>query len=243
MWKIFLTLITILVFSSSARGQHLSPLYRDADSVWLTQLIYSGNEWRPRVTPVTGHEFFLSGDYLDGSVTVAGFTFNNLRLKYDIFSDEIILLWKDIHSILLNSNTVESFTVGIYSGAGRNPDFIGRRFINLNDRYQEITGFAEVIYKGTSMVVAKHSKTVAIHTSMSSYAQYRENTRLWFITGNGVGMIRSRASFLRMFGEYEDEVKRFVRQNHIEISRFSPEGYGEAAAYYDSLIPGKETVK
>lgn len=240
MGKIFLTLIAILAFSFSARSQHLSPLYRDADSVWLTQLLYSGNEWRPGVLPVTGHEFFLSGDYLDGSVTAGGFTFNNLRLKYDIFSDEIILLWKDIHSILLNNSTVESFTVGLWSGAGRNPEFIGRRFVNLNGRYPGITGFAEVIYKGTSMVVAKHSKTIAKNTSMSSYAQYRENTRFWFITGNSARLIRSRASLLRMFGDYEDEVIRFVRQNHIEMSRFSPEGYGEAVAYYDSLILGKE---
>lgn len=240
MGKIFLTLTAILVFSFSAIGQHLSPLYRDADTVWLTQLLYSGNEWRPGSIPVTGHEFFLSGDYLDGSVTVGGFNFNGLRLKYDIFSDRVVLLWKDIHSILLNNSTVESFTVGLYSGTGRNPDFIGRRFINLHDRYPGITGFAEVIYKGPSMVVAKHSKTIAKHTSMSSYAQYRENTRLWFITGDSAGMIRNRTSFLRMFGEYEDEVKRYVRQNNIEMSKLSPEGFGEAAAYYDSLIRRKE---
>jgi hypothetical protein len=241
MGKIFLTLIVILVFSFSARGQHLSPLYRDSDTVWLTQQLYSGNEWRPRVIPVTGHEFFLSGDYLDGSVTAGGFTFSGLKLKYDIFSDEIILRWKNIHSILLNNSTVESFTVGLWSGGGRNPDFTGRRFINLNDKYPDITGFAEVIYKGPSMVVAKHSKIIAKNTSMSSYAQYRENTRLWFITGSRAQLIRNRASFLRMFGEYEDEVKRFVRLNHIEMSKFSPGGYGEAASYYDSLIGGKET--
>lgn len=240
MGKILLTLTAILVFSLSAVGQHLSPFYRDADSVWLTQLLYSGYEWRPRMTPVTGHEFFLSGDYLDGSVTSAGFTFNGLMLKYDIFSDEIILLRKNIHSILLNNSTVESFTVGLWSGGGRNPDFTGRRFINLKERYPGITGFAEVIYKGRSMVVAKHSKTIAKHTSMSSYAQYRENTRLWFISGSSARLIRNRTSFLRMFGEYEDEVKRFVRQNHIEMSKLSPEGYGEAAAYYDSLFSGKE---
>lgn len=240
MGKLFLTLISILAFSPAAVSQHLSPVYRDADSVWLTQLLYSGDEWRPRVIPVTGHEFFLSGDYLDGSVTVEGFTFNGLRLKYDIFSDEIILLWKDIHALLLNNSAVESFTVGLYSGAVRNPDFIGRRFINLHDSYPEINGFAEVIYKGSSMVVAKHTKTIARHTSMSSYAQYRESSRLWFISGNSARMIRNRASFLHMFGEYEDEVKRHVRQNHIEMSKLSPEGFGEAAAYYDSLIRGEE---
>lgn len=240
MGKFFLNLLAILALSLPARAQHLSPLYRDADSVWLTQLLYSGDEWRPRVTPVTGHEFFLSGDYLEGSVTVGGFTFNGLRLKYDIFSDELILLWKDIHSLLLNNSAVESFTVGIYTGSGRNPDFIGRKFINLHDTYPEITGFAEVIYKGSGMVVAKHTKTIARHTSMSSYAEYRESSRLWFITGNSARMIRNRASFLHMFGEYEDAVKRHVRQNHIEMSKLTPQGYGEAAAYFDSLIRGKE---
>lgn len=235
MRKFALFLIVCLNISLSIHGQHIAPSYRDADPVWLEQLLFSGFEWRPRVGPATGNEFFLSSDYVNGSVTVDGITFDGIKIRYDIFSDRIIILWKDINAIVPDSRKIDAFSVFPDAAADRDPGRSVRRFINLRDDYTGLNGFAEVIYRGSTMVVARHTKVISKHTSMSSYAQYRDYTNYWFITGKECMHIRNKPSFLRMLGDYEDEVKQYIRQNHLVVGRLSPEGYGVAAAFYDSL--------
>lgn len=232
MRKTILNLLLFILFAVSVSGQHLAPGYGEADPVWLEQLLYRGVEWRPRMTVAEGNEFFMADAWLDGTVTLHGLTFTGMKLRYDIFNDRLVILWKDIQALVVSSDEVDAFSIGYGASA--------RRFINLRDDYRGISGFAEVIYKGSSMVVARHIKVIGKNTSMSSYAQFRENTHYYLITGGNGLQIRNRGSFLNMLGVHEAEVKRYVRQNHILVGRSSPEGFGVAAEYYDSLVKGAE---
>ncbi len=234
MRKISLNLLLFLLFAVSVRGQHLAPGYGEADAVWLEQLLYRGIEWHPRMALADGNEFFLADTWLDGTVTVQGLTFTGQKLRYDIFNDRLVILRKDIQALVINSDEVDAFSIGYGQMA--------RHFINLRDDYRGISGFAEVIYKGGSMIVARHVKVIGKNTSMSSYAQFRENTHYYLITGRDGLQIRNRGSFLKMLGGYEDEVRRYIRQNHILVGKSYPEGFGIAAGYYDSLAKGAEVI-
>jgi len=234
--RFLINLVLLLFLHLSLQGQHYSPGYRNADSDWLEQLIYKGSVWQPRMIPVRGHEFFLSADYLEGQVTVAGFNFEGQKIKYDIYSDELIVLWKGVQPVVLESASVDAFTIG----AGSAAVISGRRFLNLGDHFRGLTGYVEVIHQGRSMVVARHTKTIAKNSSLTSYAQYKEKTRYWFISGTECLLIRNRRSFLHMLGEHENDVKRFIRQNHLNVSNFYPQGYGQAAAFFDQLTTREE---
>lgn len=232
MGKTILNLLLLLLFAVPVRGQHLAPGYSEADPSWLEQLLYRGVEWRPRMTVAAGDEFFLADAWLDGTVTIKGLTFTGRKLRYDIFNDRLVILWKDIQALVISSDEVDAFS--ILNGTS------ARRFINLRDDYMGISGFAEIIYTGGSMIVARHTKVIGRNTSMSSYAQYRESTHYYLITGGNALQIRNRGSFLNMLGEHKEEVRRYIRQNHILVGRASPEGFGVAAAFYDSLLNGAE---
>jgi hypothetical protein len=232
MGKLTLLLLFLLAVPLSLNGQQLSPDYTDADRRWLDQLLYRGVEWQPRAARVTGHEFFLTDSYIGGEVTIDGITFKNLKIRYDIWNEKLIIMWRDIHAIVLDNDVVDAFSLG-YGGTVRN-------FINLHDKFEGISGFSEVIYSGNSMVVARYTKVIGKNTSLTTYAQFRENDRYYFISGTECRQIRSRASFLKMLGDYKTEVKRYIRQNQLVVSTMSPEGFGLAAARYDSLINRSE---
>ena len=234
--RFLIHLVLLLFIHYAMQGQHYSPGYRDADPDWLDQLIFKGSVWQPRMIPVTGHEFFLSADYFDGQVTVAGFRFEELKIKYDIYSDELIVLWNDVQPVVLERAAVDGFTIG----AGNASMIPGKKFINLRDHFRGLTGYVEVIHQGRSMVVARHTKTIAKNSSLTSYAQYKEKTRYWFISGTECLLIRNRRSFLHMLGEHENDVKRFIRQNHLNVSNFYPQGYGQSAAFFDQLTTREE---
>jgi len=208
-------------------GQHIAPSYREADTAWLDQLLYTGVEWRPEHAIVTGHEFFLGPAFLTGSVTVEGIQFNNVQLKYDIFNDKLVIRRGIAQPIVISNEKVDAFTIS-YSGTEI-------RFVNLRNTCPEVHGFAEVIYTGKSSVIARHTKVIAKNTSLTDYARFREYTRYYLVTGPGCSQIRNRSSFLKLLGLREPEVKRYIRQHNLFMSPSSPHGFGAAAAYYDSL--------
>jgi hypothetical protein len=181
---------------------------------------------------VDGHEFFLTSEFLHGSVTVEGITFNEVRMRYDICNDHIIILWKNIFPIIIDNKKVDEFAF-TYNG-------VLRKFINLGDKYPVIQGFAEVLYKGKSPVVVKYTKVVSKNPTRIHYSEFREDTRYYFIVNGSCYQIRNRSSFLKAMGEYEVAVRKFIRQQKVFVSIVSPGGFGIAAAYFDSLTGKKK---
>ncbi len=214
-------------------GQHYSPGLAKGDPDWLEQLLYNGVEWRPAYPLASGHEFFLSREYLTGDIKLDGIVFRNVRMRYDINGDNVIILWQTTFPIALLSDRIEEFTLR-YNGTER-------RFVNFHDMYPEFHGFAEVLYSGTSIFVARHTKVISYNSSQSSYAQFRDYTRYFYIVNGTCNQVRSRRAFLKLMGDYEHQVRRYTKQNDIFLSIISPTGFGLAAAFYDSLTERNTT--
>lgn len=228
MRKLFSLCFILLSLSTFIAGQHYSPGQKEAYPDWLDQFLYSGVEWLPGYTMVTGHEFFLTKEYVNADITLEGISFSNVRIRYDICSDNVIILWKTTFPITLSSERIDEFTIR-HEGATV-------RFVNFRKVCPEFGGFAEVLYAGGSTFVARHTKVVSYNSTQSSYAQFREYTRYYYMINGICNQIRNRGTFLKMMGGHETAVKRFIRQNNILISNFSPAGFGIAAAFYDSLV-------
>lgn len=224
--KILNCLFLILSISAmKAQSPQMSPM--SADDAWYDQLLYSGVEWRPAMQMAAGHEFFLTSEPLYGTVTIDGIIFKDVRLKYDICNDGIIVLWKNGSPIIIDSRKVDEFTV-MYNG-------ITRRFVNLRETYSGIRGFAEIMYQGTSAVIARHIKVVSKNPAGANYAEFSEETKYYLVLNGSCSQVKNRSSFLDLMGEYEIPVRKFIRQKHLYLSNTSPEGFIDAAAYYDSL--------
>jgi hypothetical protein len=234
MRKLFSLCLVLISVSTSLDGQHYSPGLKEADPDWLEQYLYNGVEWRPGFPLVTGHEFFLTKEYVDADITLEGISFKNVRLRYDICSDKVIILWKATFPIALSKERIDEFTI--------RHEGIARRFVNFRHHCPEFRGFAEVLYAGSSTFVARYTKVVSHNSSLSSYAQFRDYTKYYYMINGSCYQIRNRKTFLNLMGDNEAEVKRFIRQNNILMSSFSPSGFGIAAAFYDSLV-AKEVIE
>lgn len=224
--KVFSCLFLIVGISAiKAQNPQMSPV--GANTAWYDQLLYSGVEWHPAMQMAAGHEFFLTSDALPGTVSIDGITFKDVRMKYDIFNDGIIVLWKNDSPIIMDSKKVDEFTI-VYDG-------LPRRFVNLRETYPAIRGFAEIMYQGTSSVIAKHFKVVSKNPAAANYAEFREETRYYLVLNSSCFQVKNRSSFLDLMGEYELPVRKYIRQKNLYLSQTSPEGFIIAAAYYDSL--------
>lgn len=228
MRKLFARCLILLSLSTCLAGQHLSPGQKEADPDWLEQFLFNGVEWRPGYAMVTGHEFFLTKEYLNADITLEGVRFSNVRLRYDICNNNVILLWKAAFPIILSRERIDEFTIR-HEGTAR-------RFVNYRTVCPELGGFAEVLYAGGSTFAARYTKVVSLNSTQSSYAQFREYTRYYYMINHTCNQIRNRGAFLKLMGDHEPAVRRFIRQNNILLGSFSPAGFGIAAAFYDTLV-------
>jgi hypothetical protein len=217
--------LVLSICTARAQNPQMSPLNADAD--WYDQLLYSGVEWQPAMPMAAGHEFFLTSDALSGTVSIDGIIFRDVRMKYDIFNDGLIVLWKNGSPIVIDSKKVDEFTI-VYNG-------LPRRFFNLRETYPGIRGFAEIMYQGASSVIAKHIKVVSKNPAAANYAEFREETKYYLVLNGSCCQVKNRSSFLDLMGEYEIPVRKYIRQKNLYLSPASPEGFILAAVYYDSL--------
>lgn len=234
MRKLFAQCLILLSLSTCLAGQHLSPGQAEADPDWLEQFLYNGVEWLPGFAMVKGHEFFLTKEYLNADITIEGVRFSNVRLRYDICNDNVILLWKAAFPIILSRERIDEFTVR-HEGTTR-------RFVNFGSIFPESGGFSEVLYAGGTTFVARYTKVVSLNATPSSYAQFSEYTRYYYLINNTCTQIRNRGAFLKLMGDHEPDVRRYIRHNNILLGSFSPAGFGIAAAFYDTLV-AREVVE
>lgn len=225
--KIVINCLLLILGISAMKAQNPQMSPASADAAWYDQLLYSGVEWHPAMPVAAGHEFFLASEPLPGSLSIDGITFRDVKMKYDIFNDGIIVLWKNGTPIVIDSKKVDEFTV-VYNG-------IPRRFVNLRETYPGIRGFAEIMYQGTSSVLARHIKVVSKNPAAANYAEFTEETKYYLVVNGKSSQVKNKSSFLVLMGEYEIPVKKFIRQKHLYLSNTSPEGFVKAAVYYDSL--------
>lgn len=225
--KTVLNCLFLILSISAIRAQNpqMSPM--SADDAWYDQLLYSGVEWQPAMQTAAGDEFFLTSEPLYGTVLIDGVLFRDVRMKYDIFNDNLIVLWKNGSPIITDSRKVDEFTM-VYNG-------LPRKFVNLRETYSGIRGFAEILYHGASPVIAKHIKVVSRSAAAANYAEFREEAKYYLVLNGSCFQVKNRSSFLDLLGEYELPVKKYIRQKNLYLSPASPEGFVLAAVYYDSL--------
>ena len=225
--KKVLNCLFLILSISAIRAQNHQILPMSADDAWYDQILYSGVEWQPAMLSAAGDEFFLTPEPLHGTVSIDGITFRDVRMKYDIFNDDLIVLWKNGSPIITDSKKVDEFVI-VYNG-------LPKRFVNLRETYPGIRGFAEILYQGASPLIAKHIKVVSRNAAAANYTEFREETSYYLVLNGSCFQVKNRSSFLDLLGEYELPVKKYIRQKNLYLSPASPEGFVLAAAFYDSL--------
>ncbi len=192
------------------------------------QVLYNGRAWRNLYYKIRGDQFLFSTEFLTGSVTIDGITYNNLFLKYDIFNDELLTITD--HSIILqlNKEMIDLFTIKyqerIFS------------FKRLNaDSINVLSGFVNVLYDGGTSLYVKYRKEILLLAVENKYDMFNQINRI-FVEKNGqIFRIDSKRELLKLLEDQKRQVAGFIRTNKLKISRRNPESFKPVIEYYDKL--------
>jgi len=198
------------------------------DTLKENQILYIGKMWRNQYAMVKGDQFLFSTEYLEGSVTINGNSYDNLRINYDIYNDEILTPKNRGSIIQLNKEMVDSFAMVF---AGKKYKFVNAQ----DDSLPVIKGFVRVVYKGKSALYVKYKKEIAALAVDDKYDLFFRTYRIYCLKEGQAYPISSKRDLLKILQDDKIRMKEFMKKNKLKVSKMEPESFIPVIRYYDSL--------
>ena len=208
------------------------PLYHSIsiqeDSLQKLQSLYRGVIWTNKYRRYEGDQFFLTSRFIPGTVTVDGHTYKNLRLKYDILSDEIITPLNMDEIIQLNKEIIDSFSLSVENRI--------YRFINMqNDSTALLNGYCNLIYNGRSCLYVKYVKKATTAVTPQSDGEFNQSSRIFVVYRDVAFQVKNSRDLLEIFSDHKEEIKQFISEKRLKLSKNDPWSFIPVMEYYDSI--------
>jgi hypothetical protein len=191
--------------------------------------LYNGSQYAVYNPVQEEHPYFLSDDWIDGSIVYSGEQFDNIALMYDLSSDKVIAEHFAGTAVELITAKVSEFSISGHSF---------KKYKKTDDARQSIKeGFYEVLYDGKIKILKRHVKVYSEIIQMSEILrEFEEKTHYYVVKNNAFYSIGSRGALMNILGEKKRELRRFSRENNFGF-RKDDAVFVKLAAYYDTLIP------
>jgi hypothetical protein len=200
----------------------------EQDTLKDNQILYNGRVWRNLYYRVEEGQFLFSKEFLPGSVTISGRSFNNLNIKYDIYNDEIITMTNHGSILQLNKEMVDSFTFIFGTKT--------YRFTRIQeDSLMGIKGYVNVLYSCKSALYVKYKKEIELLAVDGKYDRFFQRFRIYFLKDGIVYQINSKSDLFKVLNKDKAQISNFMKKNKIKISKKKPESFIPVIEYYDRI--------
>jgi len=198
------------------------------DSLRDRQYLYNGREWKNTFRRITGDPFLFAGYFLPGSVTFNGRTFVNIKIRYDIYSDEIMVPRSLDQIVMLNKEMVDSFLF-VY-------DNRFYRFKKITEDSQRGTeGYVNVLYSGRSALYIKYAKRISTEITDYSDGRFYQVYTIYFVKDGKPIQVRRMKDIYGILENEKDQIRKYIRENKLKVTGKIPESFVPVVRYYDSL--------
>jgi hypothetical protein len=192
------------------------------------QFLLNGRIWRNQYSKAVGDQFFLSNEFLKGSVVFNGRRFDNLDLLYDINSDELLLRSRSYPVIIMNKEMVDSFSL-VFNN--RNYHVINAG----NDSPGILRGYVNIIYEGPSTLYVKYKKAIQPLAVDGRYDLFHSDHSVYLKKGEEIVTVTRKKELINLLEDKRKEIRLYLKSNGLKLRQKDPETYIPVLRYYDSL--------
>ena len=191
--------------------------------------LYNGRKYIPPEYEPESHPYFALDDWITGSVYYDGEYFGDVSLMYDLYKAALIAEhFPSGHAIQLVGDKVQYFEINGHHFEKIYNDSVGNSLPS--------TGLYDVLYPGTTKVVARRVKKRREEIRDMSLNIFYEEKNRYFVFKNGVFFsVRNKASLLKILADRRRALKRFAKEQKIKFSQNKELALITMAGYYDSL--------
>jgi len=222
--RILLLAVVALILSGQMEAQPLGSADPDADSLeryiqikyGLDQELVSGFQYYVRFPQYKGDPFFPEDAFFEGSVSLRGFQYNNVGLKYNSFSQSLILEYTDLldgyNLLRLNNSHIDSFRLETF------------RFQKLSFFGEEPKFYQVLSSEHVRCYIHWRKDIQAINNSIQHTHVYTGPQGTYYLDYEGrIQSFTNRKSFLSLFPvSMQAEIKEYFKRNHFSFRKAGP---------------------
>jgi hypothetical protein len=195
------------------------------------QILFNGRIWKNQFYGIEGHQFLLSSLFLSGVVTIENQTFENVRLRYDIFNDEL-LIQKDSNTIIrTNRELISSFDINF------NDEYL--HFVNFDvTPGRTLKGYYHLLYDSGIKIYVRYSKEILSASITNGLPRFSQINKVFILEKGRYYKLDSKRSFLNLLDNEDEQkmIKKFIRTNYIRVTRKDPSSFRRVVEYYESIV-------
>ncbi|HET8735081.1 MAG TPA: hypothetical protein VFM69_00645 [Pricia sp.] len=150
------------------------------------------------------HKFFLSQDFLSGTMVSDDQSYYRLQLKYDLFADKVLVQLKDgFEAVALQpeKTKIQGFTIA------------GSEFRNIgtpDESNTQISGFFEILFTSPTLtLLKKHRKKRNKKVGDFVYYEFLDDNFNVLLYDGSYHIVDSNRDFRRLFPNFKKEIKKY----------------------------------
>jgi len=217
--QLLFTSFLALILTGYVRAQTFKPTDSDLDSLssyvqmkyGLDQELFNGFQYYNRFGLYKGDPFFPENSFYDGSVSIKGVQYDHVRLKYNSYSQYLILEYTDFkeryNHLRLNNIRIDSFQLGTY-------------FFQKLSLFSKDPSFYQVLSSGPVTCYIHWQKTIHSTSDDLQYShEYSRAIGTYYISyRGGIQAFTNRNSFISVFPEsIQTEIKKYFRHQRLSF--------------------------
>lgn len=229
LWIFLLVVLTgESLFSISLKvSEIILSTLNEQDTLKKNQNLYTGKVWLNKYRRFIGDQFLFCNYFLPGTVSTNGKTFKNLMIRYDIYSDEIMIPANLEEILQLNKEMIDSFSINF-----ENKVF---RFTKIQEGLENLNGYFHVLNKQKSVLLIKYKKEISTDITEKSDGEFIQTQKIYFIKDSAVYPIATKNDLRNALYPFNVQIENYLKNNKLKVSRKKPESFIPVIRYYDSI--------
>ena len=182
---------------------------------------------------INGHPFCINEEWKNGQVIMDGIVFDNLLLKYDIVSNELVL-----NTLNLSNNSLQ---ISLKTGNISSFKLADKKFIVFPGMESENKPvFCEQVSSGKIDFLLLRIKEMRIASSGGSDFEYKEYYNNYLRKDGELIKFRGRRSLFKLFPEHRKELRNYISRQGLLLGRKNIDDRGLLVDYCNKLLSEKE---
>ena len=183
----------------------------------LDQVLVNGIQYSNRYIRSEGHPYFLEDRFENGSVSINGKIYQNVQLKYDLFSQDVEIKHKKYsgkkYRYVTISDRMEAFSLDEY-------EFRKLRIQKEPERYYQV-----ISTRHFTCFIHWEKKLVPLDNSVIYIDHFTNPMFYYWLELNGETIaFNNRRTFARLFPmNMQKEILKLFRQKHISFRNVGPD--------------------
>ena len=224
-----LTILLLLIMPMIATAQDDTSTLREsffnAVSVSTNNMaLFNGKQHMGYPPNFIGIPYFKTTEWLPGSVVYSGVFYDDLQLKYDLVSNQLVVKYPNGYTaVSLFTPRVEQFTIGEY-----------KFFQVFNDKALLPPGVYQEMQKGRMKLYANRSKIIEEMVTGSGVERKFLDKNGFYVVLDGVAyQIRKQKTIMDLLGDKKSAVKAHLKSLGIKFRGNQEAAINEIVKFYN----------